>query len=440
MVLRYHTLQVVQEALLHLGTITDPGEGPAVLVSGSPGIGKSFSFIPALVRGLAQGRGGPVPPVIIIEDRFLGTVVKLRLNGRGAVTSAHRISLAHFEPASDPDLRLGTTVYIVDPTSTNITEGSPSDVAARTVVVSSPNSSHFKDFEKRRPSPHPLFMEPWTLYELLAARVHIDPSVPQETVVERWMAQGGNPRHVLCEKSDFAKAQRRTESKIETLPDHVLQKLITAPESIRLEEGDETAPNSAVVAYTSVHPFTEPCGVFISDSVLRAVAHMFYSRVFHWINNARPSDCRGTASDAFQAIACEVLAGKCQFQVAALRMGELMVPPCPVSPHPHTPLGVFLEGLVYQPVVASGSTVFHVLLCASVGGRGARGGARAGAGAGAGALNWPGMCRCRTRHGAPFAVCVFFCADCAMTLLQRLSADVQLWDGIVGQMSMVCAA
>ena len=142
-VLRYHTLQVVQEALLHLGTITDPGEGPAVLVSGSPGIGKSFSFIPALVRGLAQGRGGPVPPVIIIEDRFLRTVVKLRLNGRGAVTSAHRISLAHFEPASDPDLRLGTTVYIVDPTSTNITGGSPTNVAARTVVVSSPNSSHF---------------------------------------------------------------------------------------------------------------------------------------------------------------------------------------------------------------------------------------------------------------------------------------------------------
>ena len=220
-VLRHHTRQVVQEALLHLAAVLPPGKsrGAAVLVSGSPGIGKSFSFIPALVRGLAQGRGGPVPPVIIIEDRFLRTVVKLRLNGRGAVTSAHRISLAHFEPASDPDLRLGTTVYIVDPTSTNITGGSPTNVAARTVVVSSPNSSHFKDFEKRRPSPHPLFMEPWTLYELLAARVHIDPSVPQETVVERWMAQGGNPRHVLCEKSDFAKAQRRTESKIETLPD-----------------------------------------------------------------------------------------------------------------------------------------------------------------------------------------------------------------------------
>jgi hypothetical protein len=333
---------VVQEALRHLGKIIHPGEGPAVLVTGSPGIGKSYSFIPALVRGLAEGGAGPVPPVIIIEDRALRTVVKLRLNGGGAVTSADRISLRDFDQASDPDLRLGTTVYIVDPTSTNNTGGSPPDVAARTVVVSSPNSSHFKDFRKRRPSPHPLYMEPWSLYELLAARVHINPSVSQGTVVERWMAQGGNPRNVLRTLDVFKDAQRRTQYVIENLSEHVLQNLLTAPESIRLEEKDLSAPNSAVVAYTSKAPFTEPRGVFISDSVLRAVAHMFYSRVFHWIDTATPGERRGTAADAFQAIACEVLAGNCEFQVVALRVGELMLPPVP-SPHTH-PLGVFWKG------------------------------------------------------------------------------------------------
>jgi hypothetical protein len=60
----------------------------------------------------------------------------------------------------------------------------------------------FKEFEKRVPSPHPLYiMETWSLYELLAARPHIDAaaSVSQETVVERWMAQGGNPINVLCD-------------------------------------------------------------------------------------------------------------------------------------------------------------------------------------------------------------------------------------------------
>ena len=324
-VLRHHTRQVVQEALLHLAAVLPPGNsrGAAVLVTGSPGIGKSFSFIPALVRGLAEGRGGPVPPVIIIEDRFLRTVVKLRLNGRGAVTSARRIDLAHFLPASDPDLRLGTTVYIVDPTSTDNTGGSPSNVVARTVVVSSPNSSHYKDFRKRDPSPHPLYMEPWSLYELLAARVHMNPSVSQETVVERWMAQGGNPRNVLRTLDVFKDAQRRTYKCISKFPLEVLDDLLCLPDTVVLEEKEKSAPNSAVVAYASKHPFTEPSGVFISNSVLKAVAYKYYQQAFHLIDRAKPGDRRGTVANTFQAIACVVLAGKCCFHVAALKLREL---------------------------------------------------------------------------------------------------------------------
>jgi hypothetical protein len=336
-VLREHTRLVVAEALNHLAAVPPPGKsrGAAVLVTGSPGIGKSYSFIPALVRGLAQGLGGPVPPAIIIEDRAVLTVFKLRLNGHGAVTSADRIDLEDFRAASDPDLQLNTTVYIVDPTSTNGTAGSPGNVVARTVVVSSPNSSHFKEFRKREPPPHVLYMEPWSLYELLAARVHINDSVSPEIVVERWMAQGGNPRNVLRTLGVFTDAQRRTEYKIDTLPEHVLKILLGAPETIRLEEGDETAPNSAVVAYTSKHPFTKPCGVFISNSVLRAVACQFYGRVFRWIDDAGAGDRRGAAADAFQAIACKLLAGNCEFHVVALDVGELMLPPVR-SLHTHT--------------------------------------------------------------------------------------------------------
>ncbi len=137
--------------------------------------------------------------------------------------------------------------------------------------------------------------------------------------------------------------------------------------------------------------------MFISDSVLRAVAHMFSSSVFHWIDTATPGERRDTAADAFQAIACEVLAGNRELQVVALRVGELMLPPVP-SPHTptHTPLGGILEGLVYQPVVASGSTVFHVLLCASEQETMGRTRTRVGGGGGAGAgrNTWAGICQC----------------------------------------------
>jgi hypothetical protein len=79
------------------------------------------------------------------------------VDGRGAVTSAHRISLEDFRPR--PTLTL-TSTSLCTPTSTGTDSmgGSPPVVAARTVVVSSPNSRHYKDFEKRRPSPHPLYM------------------------------------------------------------------------------------------------------------------------------------------------------------------------------------------------------------------------------------------------------------------------------------------
>ena len=75
-ILRQHTLDVNDVALKHL-TLKGDEKGPAVLITGSPGIGKSMSSLPALVRGLALGQAGPAPPVIIIELRQLNTVLKL---------------------------------------------------------------------------------------------------------------------------------------------------------------------------------------------------------------------------------------------------------------------------------------------------------------------------------------------------------------------------
>ncbi len=79
-ILRQHTLDVNSVALKHL-TLKGAGKGPAVLITGPPGIGKSMSSLPALVRGLALGQAGPAPPVIIIiELRQLHTVLKLTFN------------------------------------------------------------------------------------------------------------------------------------------------------------------------------------------------------------------------------------------------------------------------------------------------------------------------------------------------------------------------
>ena len=196
-ILRQHTLDVNDVALKHL-TLKGDEKGPAVLITGSPGIGKSMSSLPALVRGLALGQAGPAPPVIIIELRELHTVLKLTFkvdpttrNATG-ITSGQMVPIEAFHVATEPALQDPSTVYIVDPTSEGGSRvGSPADVIARTVVIAPPNSDHYKDFKKRRRSLRPtgsplsLHLEHWTLEELLAARPYINPNVTDQEVVER---------------------------------------------------------------------------------------------------------------------------------------------------------------------------------------------------------------------------------------------------------------
>ncbi len=109
------------------------------------------------------------------------------------------VPIEAFHVAIEPALQDSSTVYIVDPTSEGgFRVGSPADVIARTVVIAPPNSDHYKDFKKRRPSPLSLYLEHWTLEELLAARPYTNPNVTEQEVVERWLQQGGGATPGLC--------------------------------------------------------------------------------------------------------------------------------------------------------------------------------------------------------------------------------------------------
>ena len=226
-------------ALKHL-TLKGAGKGPAVLITGPPGIGKSMSSLPALVRGLALGHAGlaPPPPVIIIELRQLNTVLKLTFNvdpttrNATVITSGQIVPIEAFHAAIEPALQDPSTVYIGDPTSVGGSRvGSPADVIARTVVIAPhPNSDHYnlKDFKKRRPSPLSLYLEHWTLEELLAARPYINPNVTEREVVERWLQQGGGATPGLCfvrQTACFMKAVNRTATRLGVMPLDTLKRV-----------------------------------------------------------------------------------------------------------------------------------------------------------------------------------------------------------------------
>jgi len=326
-ILRQHTLDVNDVALKHL-TLKGAGKGPAVLITGSPGIGKSMSSLPALVRGLALGQAGPAPPVIIIELRQLSRVFKLTFNVDPAsgiatgVASAESIHISKFLDSDEPALQDPSTVYIVDPTSRGGSMvGSPADVRARTVVIASPNSDHYKDFEKRRPSPLSLYLEHWTLEEVLAARPYISRDVTEQEVVERWQQQGGNPRVVFDTADSFMKAREKTNIRLGVMPQEVLRRIYLKTGSLQLEEKGDKDPNSAVVTYVrSSPPFNAPTVGFLSNAVRRLVGAYNAEGVLALLHRATPSARSAMALD-FEAVAIKLIAEGRTFRITALPVG-----------------------------------------------------------------------------------------------------------------------
>ena len=275
-ILREHSRQVLDEAVKHLAMLPVPGpeqwRTPWLLVTGSPGIGKSAGFLPGLVRRLLLGHASPMPSTIVIEDRIRKKVIKLRSNSSGVVTDANVIDIQDFRPASDPELFSPSTVYVVDATSRgggDRRSGSPAKVEARTVVIAPPDDDHFKDFLKRRPAPLVLYMQPWSLDELRAARLLCQPDVSatDAAVIERWLQQGGNPRIAYATPEVVLEANQRSNNAVVNVSERVLGNLVFGTRKIRLEEKGNNGATSAIIAYQSEPPFMRPKTVFISDAV-----------------------------------------------------------------------------------------------------------------------------------------------------------------------------
>ncbi len=274
-VLRKHTLDIADEAVKHLrlpdGWAESKSMGPAVLVTGSPGIGKTEAFTIALLRSLLRGDASPAPPVVVIENRTWKVYVKLKFNivgGRAvSVQSARTFDESEYSEAMDPDLKTASAVFIMDPTSVGGKVGSPANISARTVVIASPNSNHFKDFKKRRPGPLTLYMRHWSLAELLVARPYMSPATDAATTVTRWVKLGGIPRFAFGTALELDEAVARTLTRTTTLPLEVVKVLYRNPDVATLVESGE----NALTYVESEPPFTGPKMGFLSKWVEREV-------------------------------------------------------------------------------------------------------------------------------------------------------------------------
>ena len=163
-------------------------------------------------------------------------------------------------------------------------------MAARTVVIASPNSVHFKDFRKRDPPPVSLFVKAWTLEELLAALPFVNPALKVGVLVERWRQQGGNPRAVFKAHA-YDAAVARTNGWVGKLSRDVLRRIYSGVAGEEIEEKDVNSPNSSVATYVHCEPpFNKPIIGFISKAVQQAVESAVPESTLRQVKHALPEE------------------------------------------------------------------------------------------------------------------------------------------------------
>lgn len=156
--------------------------------------------------------------------------------GYSVYTPASRSVLWHDSALlADP-----ATFYLVDAGA--IGAGEPYSVRARTLLASSPDASHFHEWDK--PAATRFYMPLWTETEMLAVRTLVDTrALSEQEVLDRFFEFGGVMRHVFGSEADVVKARaaRKRVLDFEALVEGSLR-------SLWLDESDSHHPASSVWA------------------------------------------------------------------------------------------------------------------------------------------------------------------------------------------------
>jgi hypothetical protein len=228
-----------------------------ILVTGSPGIGKSRSM--AFFLRLLLEKGETVVYHAEKENKFILFKPKLKEGGgedEGNVVyeamEASDVSPSKIEELKNPD-----NFYLIDPSETM---NDPVEVEAHSLMVSSPKLERYKGFADKRPGQTTkLYMPDAEKAEVVAMRSILAPKTTEKDV-EGWFHDfGGRLRTV------FASAEDR-EGEVKSIINTVRNMDLKLLRSLILNEVDDLeapssrkrgVPMSNICGYTSIAPFTK---------------------------------------------------------------------------------------------------------------------------------------------------------------------------------------
>ena len=235
-------------------------EGEGIILTGNPGIGKSWFLSYVLYRSATE-----MPTRAVVFESVAKEKVWV-FGADGSVRQHDWEKRRHVDELSDP-----STIYLFDPAghSTGQTR-EPYRCPAFTVIASSPNRNNYQDMRKH--GGKILYMPPWLLPELRTVAPFMPKPPSAQDVAERFARHGGFSRAVL---SDDPELWDRELSRAAQSCD-----LDAVMRSVGYEDAVESATHK-VVAYDVIEdgatPYTDVRVDFVSPYVAKLVFDRYYS-------------------------------------------------------------------------------------------------------------------------------------------------------------------
>mmetsp|Transcript_12456 Transcript_12456/g.37376 ORF Transcript_12456/g.37376 Transcript_12456/m.37376 type:complete len:698 (-) Transcript_12456:1189-3282(-) len=235
-------------------------KGEGIILTGNPGIGKSWFLSYVLYRVASE-----MPTRAVVFE----SVAEEKLWVFGADGSVRQLDWEqrrHVEELND-----ASTIYLFDPAGHNTGQTrEPYRCLAFTIIASSPNKNNYRDMLKH--GGKILYMPPWSLAELRTAAPFVPKPPSAQDVAERFAHHGGISRAVLSDDPELWDAQ--LQAAVESC------NLGAVKRSLGHSDADESATHK-VVAYKVIEdghaPYTRVRVDFVSPHVGKLVFDQYHS-------------------------------------------------------------------------------------------------------------------------------------------------------------------
>ncbi|CAJ1461013.1 unnamed protein product [Effrenium voratum] len=274
-----------------------------VVVTGSPGIGKSFSMS-FLFRDLMKAK-----KTFVFEARRWNMVYlfKPRTDGTYEVGS---MQLEDWKPAACDELRVPANYYVIDPGEAE--KGGVCFVAAKTVICPSPDPQHLGEFKKLPKCK--LYMAACSLQEAQCIVKYLRPNFDQNQVEELYRRFGGILRHLIGDPKEVEMARNATLSN-----QNLVRQVWT---SGIIDQGRELKPAHWLFQIVPENGCTSSRVEFVSEEALDLTIHEYEAELADLLTSFDPL-AKPVLGVLYERFAHQVL---CRGTLLLTRLANVTVP------------------------------------------------------------------------------------------------------------------